>query len=107
MSIRPTTPIEVFCSYADADEKLREELEKHLKPLIRERKIFVWHNGKIMPGETVSNEIDEHLNIAQIVLLLVSPDFIASDYCYELQMARAIERHNAGEAMVIPIIIRP
>src|SRR5579859_2174187 len=107
MSIKPTAPIEVFCSYADADEKLREELEKHLKPLIRERKILVWYDGKIMPGEEVSSEIDEHLNTAQIILLLVSPDFIASDYCYDLQMTRAIDRHSTGEARVIPIILRP
>ncbi len=107
MTTRPTTPIKMFCSYADADEKLQEELEKHLSPLMREGKISVWHNRKIMPGKERAGEIDEHLNSAQIILLLVSSDFIDSDYCYDIEMQRAIDRHSTGEARVIPIILRP
>lgn len=106
MTTRPTIPIELFCSYSHADEKLRKTLEKHLRPLMREGKISVWHDRKIMPGNEWMGEIDEHLNSAQIILLLISPDFIDSDYCYDIEVKRALERHEAGEACVIPIILR-
>jgi hypothetical protein len=66
-----------------------------------------WHDRKIKPGDNWRDQISTHLEEAEIILLLVSPDFIASDYCYEVEMTRAIERHNDGEALVIPIILRP
>ncbi|SRR6266436_2206735 len=53
------------------------------------------------------HEINIHLNSAQIILLLVSPDFLASEYCYGDEVERAMKRHEAGEAIVIPIILRP
>ena len=54
-----------------------------------------------------ADEIDMHLETASIILLLVSPDFLASDYCYDIEMQRALERHKSGEARVVPIILRP
>ncbi len=66
-----------------------------------------WYDRDIDAGAEWAREIDTHLNHADIILLLVSPDFIASDYCYNLEMMRALERHQAGEASVIPIILRP
>jgi len=99
-------PIKIFFSYAHEDEDLRDELAKHLSILERQGVISAWHDRKIPAGSEWADEIDENLNIAQIILLLVSSDFNASDYCYGIEMERAIERHNAGEARVIPIILR-
>lgn len=99
--------IEVFYSYAQPDEPYRNELEKHLSILKRQGFIATWHYRKITAGTEWEREIDKHLNKAQLILLLVSPDFIASDYCYDVEVKRALERHELGEARVIPIILRP
>ncbi len=96
----------VFYSYAHKDEALREELETHLKILHRTGHIHSWHDRRIVGGEEWKGEIDQHLEEADIILLLVSADFLASDYCYNTEMKRALERHEAGEARVIPIILR-
>src|SRR6266700_2090432 len=101
------TPLSVFISYAHEDEPLRQRLEAHLSLLRRQGLIANWHDRQILAGEEWSQEIDEHLEAASIILLLISPDFLASDYCYEIEMQRALERHQRGEARVIPIILRP
>jgi hypothetical protein len=98
--------VSVFYSYSHADEKLREELEKHLSALQRQGQIDQWHDRRIGPGQEWKGEIDEHLEKADIVLLLISPDFIASDYCYDIEMDKALAMHNAGKAVVIPIFLR-
>ena len=103
----PVTPLEVFISYAHADETLRKELEKHLSLLQQRKLITGWHDRQIPAGAEWEGEIDAHLNSAQIILLLISADFLASRYCYSIEMKRAFERHEAGEARVIPIILRP
>jgi predicted MPP superfamily phosphohydrolase len=97
---------EVFISYSHKDEKLREELEVHLKALKRETVITFWHDRMITAGAEWKGEIDRRLETAGVILLLISPDFIASDYCYDIEMRRALERHAAGEAVVIPIVVR-
>ena len=99
--------IEVFISYNHEDEKLLKKLLKHLASLKRQGLVSVWHDREIGPGAEWKREIDQHLNSAQIILLLVSSDFIASDYCYSLEMQRALERHERHEAHVIPILLRP
>ena len=99
--------IEVFYSYSHKDEELRDELEKHLSLLKRQGLISDWHDRRIGAGTEWAQQIDENLNKADVILLLVSSDFMASDYCYELEMTRAMERHDAGDATVIPIILRP
>jgi HEAT repeat protein len=98
---------EVFLSYAREDEELCKKLEAHLSLLKRQGTISTWHDRNINAGSEWKRDIDAHLNMAQIILLLVSPDFIASDYCYSTEMTRAMERHDSGEARVIPIILRP
>jgi hypothetical protein len=98
--------VEVFFSYSHADEGLRDELAKHLKLLERQGLIRGWHDRKILPGEEWKGQIDENLERAQVILLLVSSDFLASDYCYDIELKRALERHEAGEARVIPVILR-
>jgi hypothetical protein len=103
----PRTTLEVFFSYAHKDEKMRDELEKHLSLLKREGIITGWHDRKIVAGQEWGNEIDTHLNTAKVILLLVSSDFIASNYCWDIELKRAMERHEANEARVIPIILKP
>ena len=97
----------VFISYAHEDEGLRSELAKHLRPLERQGFVRIWHNRRILPGEMKASQIDANLEAADIILLLVSPDFIASEYCSEFETKRAMKRHGAGKARVIPIILRP
>ncbi|MEH2280366.1 MAG: toll/interleukin-1 receptor domain-containing protein [Nostoc sp.] len=105
MSLQPDQAIELFYSYAHEDEKLRDKLEKHLTLLRREGVITEWHDRKIGAGKEWQNEIDTHLNSSQIILLLVSANFIASDYCWDIEVKRAMERYEAKEARVIPIIL--
>ena len=93
-------------SYSHADEALRNELEKHLSPLKRMGKITTWHDRRIIPGQEFENQIDHYFSQADIILLMISSDFIASDYCYQVEMTNALERHNRGEAVVIPVILR-
>ncbi|HEY9648687.1 MAG TPA: TIR domain-containing protein [Chroococcidiopsis sp.] len=99
--------IELFFSYSHRDEDLRDEMAKHLSILKRQGVISTWHDRSIDAGTEWAQEIDSHLNSAQVILLLISPDFIASDYCFDIEMGRAMERHEAGEACVIPVILRP
>ena len=100
-------PIEVFYSYSHKDEELRELLETHLNLLKRLGVIQDWHDRRISAGTEWAGQIDHYLESSQIILLLISADFMASDYCYDKEMKRALERHEAGEARVIPIILRP
>ena len=99
--------IEIFYAYSHLDEELRQQLENHLTLLERQGIIRNWHDRKISGGREWEGEIHEHLNTARIILLLISSDFLASDYCYDVEMNRAMERHEAREARVIPIILRP
>lgn len=98
--------IEVFYSYSHKDEALRDELDKHLTILRRQGVIGGWHDRKITAGREWAGEIDRHLDSAQIILLLISADFLASDYCYDVEMRRAMERHERGEARVISVMLR-
>ena len=105
--MQPNKPIEVFYSYSHKDQRYRKKLETQLSVLQREGLISTWHDRKIGAGKEWAHQIDNHLNSAQIILLLVSPDFLASEYCYNQELKRAMEKHYAGEALVIPIILRP
>jgi hypothetical protein len=98
-------PIEIFCSYASEDERSLEELERALNSLQREELISIWHGCMIVPGEGQQQAIDFHLSRAQIILLLISPHFIASDQCY-IEMMHAIERSKKDGTRVIPILLR-
>jgi hypothetical protein len=100
-------PVELFYSYAHADEAYRLTLEKHLKLLQRQGVISAWHDRKIMPGSGWAEDLHHYLESAHIILLLISPDFIASDYCYDIEMKRALERHRTGAARVVPVALRP
>ena len=103
----PQGTIQVFFSYAHEDERLRDELAKHLSLLENQNVITGWHDRQIPAGNEWAEAIDAHLDSAQIILLLISADFMASKYCYGTEMKRAMTRHKTGEARVIPIILRP
>jgi len=105
----PTPPasIEVFYSYAHEDEELVKELRKHLSILKRQGVIREWYDREITAGTDWKGQLDQHLNSSGVILLLVSAAFLASDYCYDVEMTRALERHDQGEARVIPVILRP
>src|SRR2546430_6942525 len=102
-----STSVEVFYSYAHKDETFRKTLDEHLSLLQRQGLITAWHDRRILPGTDWSQAIDEHLERASVILLLISADFLASDYCYGLEMQRALQRHQANEARVILILLRP
>ena len=101
------TMINLFFSYSHKDEDLRNELETHLSPLKRLGVIATWHDRRIPAGKDFGSEISAHLETSQIILVLISPYFIASDYCYEAEMMRALELNNSGKARVIPVILHP
>ena len=103
----PSESFEIFLCYSHKDERLLDRLKTHLSLLQRDKIISIWHDRRIGAGTEWAGAIDEHLNSARIILLLVSADFLASDYCHDVEMERALERHEAGEARVIPIILRP
>lgn len=98
---------DIFISYSHKDEALRKELYTHLSNLRNQGIINDWFDGDIAPGTEWSPQILGHLNNAQIILLLISADFLASEFCYSIELRRAIERHKANQACVLPIILRP
>src|SRR5579872_5533711 len=97
--------LELYYSFAQEDEVLCLELEKRLKPLERENLVKGWHRGKIQSGANVAQEIESHRQRANIILLLLSPDYIAFDDCYA-EMQWALQRKQ-NELLIIPIILRP
>ncbi|HTK08851.1 MAG TPA: toll/interleukin-1 receptor domain-containing protein [Ktedonobacteraceae bacterium] len=99
-------PAKVFYAYAHADERFRQELEMHLSPLRRQGLIAEWHDRQIRPGADWKRVLDEQLNTASVILLLISPDFLASDYL-GIETQRALERHSEENIHVIPILLRP
>ncbi len=103
----PGSALEVFVSYAREDESLRAELDQHLSLLVRQGWIRPWHQREIAAGDEWRGQIDERLGAADLILLLVSSSFLGSDYCFDVESRRALERHVRGEARVIPVIVRP
>src|SRR5713101_5489467 len=99
--------IEVLCCYAHEDEQLLNKLKAHLRSLQRQGLIELWHDRDISAGSEWEQEKSELLNTAQIILFLISPAFMDSDYGCGVEMKRALERHERGEAIVIPVLLRP
>ena len=106
MATEAKKPLKLFYCYTRVDKLLRDELDIHLSSLKRQQLIISWYDGEIGPGCEWEEEINTQLRNANIILLLVTPNFIASDYCYSIEMERALERHKEGTARVIPIILR-
>jgi hypothetical protein len=106
-STNTSVPLEVFISYSHRDEDLKDELYIHLANLTRQNKIKPWQDRAIEAGTEWDAEIKARLESAGVILLLITPRFIASEYCFDKEMQRAMERHAAGTARVIPIIMKP
>jgi len=106
MTISTPKPVRLFYSYSHRDEELRRELETHLALLQNMGTIDQWHDRKIGAGDDWVGQIDANLEAADVVLLLISSDFLASQYCQDVEMRRALERHAAGDALVIPVVVR-
>lgn len=99
-------PLSVFVSYSHADEDLKNQLIKHLNPLKRMGLISDWNDRKLTAGDEWAQEISKNLESADIIILLISIDFINSEYCYDIELERALERHDTGVAIVVPVILR-
>src|SRR5215472_9700070 len=99
--------IEVFYAYAPKDDTWVQELEKHLSLLQRQGIISTWHPRLIAAGADWQHVIDDHFHRASLILLLISPDFLASDYCYGYEMQEALKREREQGVVVIPILLRP
>src|SRR5258708_1973985 len=99
--------VRVFSSYAYEDEALYHELDKHLRLLQYQEIISACNYRRIVAGTDWTQTHNEHFTTASIILLLISPDFIASDYCSGIEMRDALARHRAGDTRVIPILLRP
>ena len=102
----PTEPLKLFYCYARADVRLRKRLDDHLAILKREGVISEWHDGDISAGQEWEEEIHQNLQSAHLILLLISSSFLASDYCYAIEMQKALEKQETGTARVIPILLR-
>jgi DNA replication protein DnaC len=98
--------IKVFYSYSHKDENLREMLESHLSALRRQGYIDDWHDRKLIPGSDWDASINDRILSADLILFLISSDFIASDYCYDLEVKKAIELYRDGKCLIVPIILR-
>lgn len=97
--------IEVFISYSKQDKELRDGLLAHLD-VLRGEGIITWHDRQILPGTEWDEEIKARLNAADIILLLISAAFLNTDYCKQVEIPEALRRHTAGEATVMPVILR-
>ncbi|HVL10697.1 MAG TPA: toll/interleukin-1 receptor domain-containing protein [Burkholderiaceae bacterium] len=96
----------VFFSYSHKDEALRDQLETHLALLKNQGKIDAWYDRRIIAGNEIDDSVFSKMESADIILLLISSDFISSTYCYSREMMKAMEMHEAGRARVIPVILR-
>ncbi len=99
--------MKAFISYSHKDERVLERLHTHLVMLRRDGELNNWYDREILAGGDLDQEISEQLESCCLFLPLISPDFLASDYCYDNEMMRALERHDAGQMRVVPIIIEP
>jgi hypothetical protein len=98
--------VKFFLSYSHKDESFRMELQTHLKMLEHEGLISLWQDHEILPGDAWNTKIEEELNAAEIILFLVSADFIASDYCWGKEVETAMALHACGQATLVPILVR-
>jgi len=102
-----TAQVELFCSYSHKDKELRAEFESAVAILRRKNWVEIWTDQKIEPGGEWAGEINDHLRTANVIVLLVSNDFINSDFCYTQELKVALERQQRGDAELLPVILRP
>ena len=99
-------PVTLFISYSHKDSAYKEELDAHLAPLRREGLLSIWSDCDIQPGGNL-DAIKERLEASDIILLLISADYIQSKFCYEIELHRAMELRNERSAKILPVIVRP
>lgn len=97
----------VFVSYARVDEPYRVRLNVHLAPLVREGRIDLWSDRAIAPGSDWERDIERELAVADIILLLVTPDFVASVYCFEKELTEVLRRHEKDGVRILPVLVKP
>lgn len=100
-------PINAFISYSHADEKVLDRLHKHLAVLQRDGNLSTWSDHKLLPGAKFGSEISAALENSGLFLALVSPDYLASNYCYEKEFEHALRMADAGKIRIVPIVIEP
>jgi len=100
------SPIRIYISYAPKDDSFREELIGHLSPLVRKNEAVIWEKSQIIPGQIWESETMLKLREADLVLCLISSDFIKSEFCYSTELEEALQSHLRKEKVVIPILIR-
>lgn len=98
--------IKLFYSYSHKDECFRQEMETHLSILKQGGLIDEWHDRRIQPGQEIQAEIDRHLHESDVIILLISPDFLASTECQK-ETNKSMDLHDRRQARVVPIIVRP
>jgi hypothetical protein len=103
----PSKPYDIFLSYSHEDEELMTLVRKHLVVYDRLGMIRKWWDRKLMGGQELDKSISEYLASSDIILLFLSASFLASDYCYGVEMAQALEQHAKGRSVVVPVILRP
>src|ERR1044072_10010488 len=106
MAVHPPKAPEVFVSYSSTDKDFKEELLKQLEVLAAQGVISAWHDGLLVPGEQWNDKIVAHLNSSRVILLLISPDFLTSDYVNKVELKTAADRHKRGQACIIPVLVR-
>ncbi len=99
-------PLKVFISYSHKDKRLKDKLITHLNALIRQKYISLWYDNMILPGKEIDEEIRAALQSSQIVLLLLSADYLTSNYCYQEEMEEAMNLRKEKKLVVIPIMLR-
>lgn len=99
--------LKLFISYSHKDDEYRKTLEKTLSILKREKILLTWSDRKLLPGDDWINKISEEIKTCDIFIPLLSQDFIASDYCYDVEMKMALSLHDKGSLLIVPIVIRP
>lgn len=107
MQTEPQAVVNIFASYAPQDTPLQRGLKEHLRPLQREGLVELWPDRDMSAGTGWEQQSSELLHAAQIILLLVSIDYLNSDYCSGVEMKQALERHERGEVRLLPILLRP
>ena len=97
--------VQIFIAYSQKDRIFLDALRSHATPLLRKGNVTVWFDGEIRPGETWDDVIKANLHSADIILMLLSANALASDYFYEQEVKDAVERHKAGTALVVPVVL--
>lgn len=99
-------PVDLFISYSSADRDALTRLRTHLRPLEREGLITPWSDRLLLVGDKFDERIKAELRKARLIAMILSPDFLASEYVNDVELEIAVQRHQEGTARIIPIVYR-